>query len=225
MQSILLFSEKLSRSWALTSSFLMCLNTDHVPLSADRTWSFSPFIYKPQLQDGTLIRRPLVMLCDADALMFWFVETTWLYFYTFRDASWIRIIDFLPVVLLENLNGWLVSQIFYWHRRFSAVFITASRNHFNQLQSLTLPSHFDIIFPSPRTAKTSHKEIQARKRTSHNFMLRTVRLSLIMNESNAHCLHSCSLKWIGWHGYVIYNYRKWWRAIFRCIISFGFIYN
>jgi len=35
MQSILLFSEKLSRSWALSSSFLMCLNTVHVPLSDD----------------------------------------------------------------------------------------------------------------------------------------------------------------------------------------------
>ena len=31
--SILLFSERLSRSWAFSSSFLMCLSTDHVPLS------------------------------------------------------------------------------------------------------------------------------------------------------------------------------------------------
>jgi hypothetical protein len=38
-------------------------------------------------------------------------------------------------------------------------------------------------------------------------------MSLIMNESNAHCVYYYSLKWVDVHGNVFYNSRKWWRAI------------
>jgi len=69
------------------------------------------------------------------------------------------------------------------------------------------------------------KEMQARKRTSHNFYV-TNRMSLIVNESNAHCLYSCSLKWVGVHGNVTYNSRNWWRAVLPiqeppCCLRFG----